>query len=132
MCGKNFVAARLIGERPIVQALNGRQQGAAEFGERIFHFGRHGAVIVAVNQAGGFKLAQLQREHAPAGVGHQPLQFVEAARRVRQVVDNQHFPFTADDVEGGVDGAIGGGLHRYAFGKNAFGKKGQRCDKHRE
>ena len=63
-----------------------------------------------MNQAIGFKFAQLQCEHALSDAGHAALQAVEALRAVDQVVNDQGFPFAADDVQCGVDGAKNGGV----------------------
>jgi len=44
------------------------------------------------------KLAQLQGEHPLRNLRQEPLQFVKPPRFRQQVVQNQHLPFTADDV----------------------------------
>ncbi len=63
---------------PIAHLEQDRLQAFAEVSERIFDFGGHFAVDVAINDAVFLQFAQLQREHALGNAGQQALQFAEA------------------------------------------------------
>ena len=84
---------------PSIHHLNHGYEGFAKRGERVFHFGRHLRIHLAVHDAIVFQFAQLQREHALGDVGQEAAQFIEALRACAQVVENQNFPFAAYDVQ---------------------------------
>ena len=52
-----------------------------------------------------FQFAQLQGKHALGDVGQEATQFIEALRACAQVVENQNFPFAANDGQRGGNGS---------------------------
>ena len=52
-----------------------------------------------------FQFAQLQGEHALSDVGQEATQLIEALRACAQVVENQNFPFAANDGQRGGHGS---------------------------
>ena len=115
LIGRHAVNAAVFGAfagvllAPCVHHLDNRYQRFAKIGKRVFHFRWHLWIDFTVHDAVVFQFAQLQRQHALGDVGQEAAQFIEALRAAAQVVQNQNFPFTTDDGQGGGDGAAAAG-----------------------
>jgi hypothetical protein len=74
--------------------------------ERILHTGGHLCENLSMNHVVAFEFAKMLGQHFFGRAGNGPLQFTEAMRSAFQVVQDNRFPFSADNFRCEFDGAI--------------------------
>jgi uncharacterized protein YbjT (DUF2867 family) len=74
------------------------------FRQGVCDLGWYCGLDVATNDAVGFKLAELRCQHLFTDAHEKSAEFSEALRFESQMPDDDYFPFTADDINGGLYG----------------------------
>jgi hypothetical protein len=74
--------------------------------EPVFHARRLGGENFPLHNAVSFEFAELLREHFLGSVCHKLAKFAVSFLAVHQMVEDDGFPFSADDIKGGPNGAI--------------------------
>jgi hypothetical protein len=97
-------AASAMGNAPFAHGLKDGRKAAAVGADGVFDFGRDLRVDLSFDQTVAFELAKLRGHHFLRRSGNQPPQFTEAADTPANVPKNDAFPFSANDVQGPLDG----------------------------
>jgi hypothetical protein len=96
----------LHGFSPFAQFPHYRAQGAAKFGQRVFHFGRNFGINLARDDAIAFQFAKLLGQHFLRGIRQEPSEFAKPLFAVHHMIEDDRFPFSANHLQGGTNGAI--------------------------
>ena len=90
---------------PIEHLHDNWSQTGPEFRQRVLDPGRNFFVDLPVDNAIPLEFPQLSGEHPLGHLRQEPSQFIEALRAFEQVVQDDGFPFPADNVSGCFHGA---------------------------
>src|ERR1043166_854012 len=91
---------------PVAHGIQGPLERTTVVGQGILHFRWDGLIHAAMDDAVCLQLAKLLDEHLFRNAGNEAAQLGKAAGLLMQPPENNGFPFSAEDVEGGFDGAV--------------------------
>lgn len=102
---------------PVLHLLHHWEQVQACAGEAIFHLGGNDGIHLTLKNIIFFQFAQLLGQHFGRDTGNTLEQFVVTIGALRQIPDNDEFPFAPDGCQGGFDRAmwddVGSLFHRF-------------------
>lgn len=105
---------------PDGEKLHDGAEGLAFGGEGVFDAGWDFGVGSSSDEAILFELFKLAGEDFEGHAGDDAVNLAETEGAVEEDVEDDRFPFAADDVDGGGDGAIGGGVISFFHGLETF------------
>ena len=97
----------LIHISPLYHRIQNRLQGLSQLTERVFHPGRNLRVHGTGDQPVLLHGAEAVSENLLADAFQVFLQFIEAPGALQQISNNQQFPFTSNQSDGGCHRTFG-------------------------
>jgi len=102
------------------EELHDGAEGLAFGGKGIFDAGRDFGIGGAGDEAVLFEFFELAGEDFEGHTGDDAVDLAEAEGAVEEDIEDDGLPFAADDVDGGGDGAVGGGVISFLHGLETF------------